>query len=866
MKKVAFQLLLVLAYCLSSHLTLANADSRNSTFCGFEENKGQFIDMNGNVVPNVLFKLQTPRVSLYVTTTGITYLFQQFTHAEEYNHITKMGVSNESQQDELRWERVDMMLKNALISDENVVVRDEFAQGKSNYFLGHCPEGIRNVSHYEKLVFKNIYPNIDWVLYNSHETGFKYDFILRSGANPEHLRLVYRMKNQLNLIDGAINITTQLGSLVEKAPVSYLDSKLIFSEFKLESSLKNEFGGYDYVVSYSLDANAKRFIQDESKNHEMIIDPELQWGTFFGGNGSESSNAIKTDSQNNLYIAGYTFQSDFPVLSSTGYFQGTSNGSTELALMKFSEAGALLWSTYYGGGSYEYMYALEIDENDAIYCGGYTTSGNFPLQNAGTYFDASTNGFEDAFILKFNSQGDRLWATYIGGSAEDEIRSITAKNGVVYVVGYTASPDYPMMASGSYNQGTLNGYLDATIQKFDASGNLMWSTYYGGSGVEQANSAVIDNSGNVYITGDTHSNNFETQDAGGYFSNTFSGAIDGFILKFDPTNNRLWSTYFGGIYKDMGEDLAVDSDNNLFYYGYTQSPDMPLFDAGTFFQGLHTNLPPDANSSGNAIPFLAKFDPQGVMTWATYYGNRHSYNWQDQHNIAVDACGYLYCATIDAYGVEDQVPFVDNGYTNTWHGQSTRLSLFSSDGELLGATALCTMSGHGKYLICTGTDGYLWTSTTVNGFYPQNPLDVSTLPLMEGEANTYFDNTNGGNSDDVFINRFNTKMIDCEIIAIEPPVENPIEESTVPNVLTPNGDQSNDLYSLNISGASNIELKIYNRWGESVYTASGASPTWDGKSTSGVELNEGVYFIIYIVQNSAGSITSGQSFVHLVRD
>ncbi len=862
MKINKYQLILVLAICFISIEIFAIQDIHRRTSFSFEENQGQFKDMDGNLTPNVLFKLQANGIDVYVTTSGLTYVFQSFTQGNEMNKLNTIGFPSENQKIEFHWERVDMLLENAQISTENLTVKKESSQGRTNYFLGHCPTGIRNVPNYGELIFSNIYSNIDWVIYNSHGSGFKYDFILHPGAKPDDIQLIYRMKNQLELINGNLNINTQFGNLEENKPISYLDDKLIYSAFKLDSLQENIFGGYDHFVSFILDEESKQLISDNLSTHKIIIDPELQWGTFFGGNGSESANAMKADSQNNLYIVGYNYLLDFPVQSSTGYFQGTSNGSTELVIIKFNKDGVLLWSTYYGGSSYEYLFGFDIDENDNIYCGGYTFSSDFPTEDAGTFFVDSPSGEEDAFMLKFNNQGDRVWATYIGGSGEDEIRSISAKNGVVYAVGYTSSTNFPLAVSGSYNQGSLRGQLDCFIMKFDAIGSLFWSTYYGGIGIDQANSVIIDNTGNVFITGDTQSADFETQDNDGYFTGSFGGVLDAFLLKFDSMDNRLLSTFFGGVFKDMGDDLAVDNDNNLFFYGYTQSPNIPLLDAGTFFQGIHTNLPADGFSPENCIPFLAKFNSQGVLKWSTYYGNQHSYNWQDQHNIAIDECGNLYCTTIDAKGIEDQIPFVDNGYTNSWYGQSTRLSMFSNDGQLLGATPLCTLSGHGKYIICTGKNGYFWTSTTVNGFYPQNPLDVSTLPLKEGEANTYFDNTNASATDDIFINRFHSTLIDCKLTG----APNSNENFIIPNVFTVNGDQTNDLYSLYVNGATKINFTILNRWGESIYTASGISPTWDGKNYDGKESIDGVYYIQYQIEFENGKIEKGQSFIHLIRN
>lgn len=845
-----------LIFLCSSAALFAQRNQSNNDSHFFEENKGQLVDMNGEHVPNVLFKVNSSGVNVFVTEKGLTYLFQRYEYTEEMDSVTQMK-GHRTKVKAVHWERVDLELVNAAISANNTLKEEESEHGTLNYFLAHCPNGIRNVKKYGKLTIRNIYPNIDWVLYNTSNNGFKYDFVLHSGANLDDIRMVYSLKEKLEMIDGKLLIHTSLGAIKEDAPVSFLNKKRISSAFHLESVKENELGGFNNVITFVLDENALERLQNASENNQLVIDPELEWGTFFGGSGGEASSSIKADSQGNLFVAGYSSSLDFPVMSASGYYQGTASTPTDVTISKFSASDALLWSTYYGGSNYEYLYGFEIDDDDNLYCSGITASYNFPTQDAGTYFDPFSNGQEDAFFIKFNSQGDRLWSTFFGGGDTDEIRSLAVKNGVLYAVGYTESIDFPTLASfGNYNQPNIHGILDATITKFDTDGNLLWSTYYGGDGFEQANATAIDSEGNVYIAGNSHSTNLGTQDAGAYFSGSFSGEIDVMILKFDANDNRLWATYHGGDQKEMGNDLAIDHNDNVFLYGYTQSGDFPVLDAGTFFQGVHTDLPSGTGSAMNAIPFLSKFTPQGNLVWSTYYGNQHSYNWQDQHNIALDECGYLYCSTIDAGGIEDIIPFVDGGFEGSWHGQSTRLSLFSNDGDLMGATPLCTMSGHGKYLVCTGTNGTVWTSTAINGFYPQNPLDYSTLPL-KNSGSGYYDGTNDI-PDDIFINRFKTNIgSDCKII------ETVVGNVVIPNVFTPNGDQLNDFYSLTAPNAENIELIIVNRWGNVVFEASGVEPKWDGTDLSGEKVVDGVYYLSYTISYAESETITGQSFVHL---
>ena len=97
--------------------------------------------------------------------------------------------------------------------------------------------------------------------------------------------------------------------------------------------------------------------------------------------------------------------------------------------MKFNNSGERLWATYYGGSSNDYGYAICTDNSSNIYITGETSSTDFPTQTlTGAYNQAASGGSSDAFILKFNSSGARLWATYYGGSGWDFVRSICTDN------------------------------------------------------------------------------------------------------------------------------------------------------------------------------------------------------------------------------------------------------------------------------------------------------------------------------------------------------------------------------------------------------------------------------------------------------
>src|ERR1051326_2713406 len=193
----------------------------------FTENKGQMIDMDGNAVPFVLFKQEAKGCNFFITEKGLTYLFSKAEEEKQEKRNPKKQREEEKDEEVVNWERIDVELKGSSIKKENVVAEGQ-SEFYSQYFLANCSDGIKNVHSYEKVTIKNIYPNIDWVFYNSSERGVKYDFIVHQGANPNNIQLIYSSRKKINLTnEGALEIKTTYGDLEETAPKSFADGKSI---------------------------------------------------------------------------------------------------------------------------------------------------------------------------------------------------------------------------------------------------------------------------------------------------------------------------------------------------------------------------------------------------------------------------------------------------------------------------------------------------------------------------------------------------------------------------------------------------------------------------------------------------------------
>ena len=219
----------------------------------FLENKGQIMDAEGNPVPSVLFKAESPNADLYITDKGVTFLFFEINDGEG---------EREEKPNEVKYAKVDMELSGAKIKKENIVKENPSATD-FNFFFTHCPDGIYGVKEYEEFTVKEIYPGIDWRWYNN-KNGIKHEFIVHPGADASRIKWSYKWQKSVN--------KNEKGELVIEAPLGeYKESKPFCFE-------KNS--GKEISCDYQIQRSGVHFDLD-TYNHEdtLVIDPgmDLQW-------------------------------------------------------------------------------------------------------------------------------------------------------------------------------------------------------------------------------------------------------------------------------------------------------------------------------------------------------------------------------------------------------------------------------------------------------------------------------------------------------------------------------------------------------------------------------------------------------------
>jgi hypothetical protein len=249
-------------------------------------------------------------------------------------------------------------------------------------------------------------------------------------------------------------------------------------------------------------------------------------------------------------------------------------------ISKFSSGGVRIWNTFLGGtpsvGANDGVGSVVTDSSgNLLLCGGVLTN-NFPV-SAGA-FQIVQRGGTDAFVAKFDSTGNRIWATLYGGTDVDCPSSIDVDTrGNPVIVGTTQSPDLTTTA-GAFQQ-AIGGGTDMFVARFNgATGAHMWGTYYGGTTWEYMGEVAVDRRNHVWIAGYSGSANFHvTADA---FQSTIqdqAGAptADGAIVRFDTLGMPAWSTFFGGNGFDMIDGLDVN-EYGCTISGTTFSATLPV--------------------------------------------------------------------------------------------------------------------------------------------------------------------------------------------------------------------------------------------------------------------------------------------------
>ena len=292
--------------------------------------------------------------------------------------------------------------------------------------------------------------------------------------------------------------------------------------------------------------------------------------TYLGGSNYDYPYAVGSDAAGNLYVAGYTNSTNFPVVAAT---QSSASSSQDAFLAKLDPNGSsLIFSTYLGGNNSEYIQALSVDKvSGDVGVVGYTYSSDFPV----TTGSVTPTGNTQAFAAVYSSVGVRRYSTLLSYGTSAGYGAILDSSGAFWVAGYTSDASFPVTATAF--QSTKSGYNDGFLSKLKPDGSgMLYSTFFGGSSDDIPYSLANDATGNLYLGGYTYSDNLPFNPSLPRFQAALANSQDGFIAKFDSNGAFQWSTYLGGTGGDYVRKISADPAGNIIAAGFTSSWDYPL--------------------------------------------------------------------------------------------------------------------------------------------------------------------------------------------------------------------------------------------------------------------------------------------------
>jgi len=635
----------------------------------FTQNKGQVVDMQEQVRPDVLFKSNGGSSDVYIRKTGISYVLsnasiqmqevdktlEQIAKVDQLNPVDKQKLKIELLNNQrLNIQRVDVDFLDCNINQQTISTGDQL-DGYDNFYYANCPAGITHVPSYNKVFVKNIYNKIDIVYYGGKQKGLKYDIVVNPGGNPDQLKLKYSGIKELYIRYGKLYLKTEGGEMEEQLPEVYQTingkRKTVEAHYLINPvTEKNGVGLSFQIAAYD-------------HNYPLIIDP---WITYFGGNTEEQARSIALDKNKNVILSAYASGVNFPVTA--GAYQTTLAGITDAAIVKFSSAGTLLFATYFGGSKFDDAAGIATDNSNNIFLTGYTvSSADFPVLNpgGGAYYQPVYGGNTDAYVAEFSSTGTLLWSTFYGGNVNDIGTDIVvdASDNII-MTGSTGSANFPVKSA--YNA-VYSGVNKAYIVKFNSSRATQWATFYGGSGFEAAYGIAADAAGDIVVCGETTSSDFPAIAA---YQSASGGSADGFVVKLSGAAGvPVWSTYYGGSSADLADAIAVDGLGNVCVQGSTESTN-GIASAGAFQSSFAGGLNYDA--------FVVKFNNSGTRQWATYLGGSSG---EEQSGIACDVNNNIIISG-DTYSTD--FPVTACAYQTIFKGNEDQyITTFDPAGNLL---------------------------------------------------------------------------------------------------------------------------------------------------------------------------------------
>ena len=411
---------------------------------------------------------------------------------------------------------------------------------------------------------------------------------------------------------------------------------------------------------------------------EQSANYRTQWTQQLGSQWDDYAFAIAADRLGGIYMAGLTF----------GDLGSSNAGIDDAWLAKYDNSGNQIWSKQLGTSEGDRAYNISTDSAGNIYLTG-TTKGILGKNSAGDW---------DAWIGKYDSNGNQLWIQQLGSATTDDSRSTAIDNaGNTYLTG----------ATWGNLAGSNAGKWDAWIAQYDSNGNQVWAKQIGTPEEDHSYAIAVDNQGNAYLAGYTQGNLFAPN----------AGNWDAWIAKYDRNGNQIWGQQLGTPSEDQAKGIATDSQGNIYLTGWTEGA--------------------MSENQGSFDAWMAKYDPNGNQLWIQQLGSAGS---EGALDLTIDSEDRIYL-TGNTWG---DLASPNAGNNDAWAAE------YNSDGNLLWKRQLGSAGEDLAFGVAVGEPGKLYIGGWTNGAFthqnsggtdawlaqllPNNAPELSDISL-EGKEN-----------------------------------------------------------------------------------------------------------------------------------
>jgi hypothetical protein len=504
-----------------------------------------------------------------------------------------------------------------------------------------------DVPNFARLQYSQVYPGVDLVYYGSNNR-LEYDFVLAPNADPSAIRMRFEGAGNLRITaDGDVAYESPDGLMLQRRPVIYQET----------GSGRHEIQGrYRMVSRDTVTLN----IDGYDRSRKLVVDPILSYSTYLGGTQNDQITSVQLSSKGLLYLCGSTQTQDLTAIN--GAYDNNSAGLTDIFLAIIDPSkqgnGQLVYFSYFGGSSIDIPLALAVDPNGVAFMTGTTNSTDLPIfgnavQTVGPV--TVTQAFVAAIDPSQYGGVSLIYSTFLGGqTGTNSGNAITLdSSGNIYVVGTTASSDFPV--TDSAYAGVIYGGTDAFLTELTIySPTIIYSTYLGSEADDDGRGVAIAPNGQVYMAVSSLGNQFPL--AGASYRPTNSGNYDVVLALLDTkqtgVQSLVYSTYIGGGGNDIVRGVAIDPQGNLLVTGYTLSRDFPVTsDAAQFTY---------AGAGDAFVVVVNALTPNSFLKYSTFVGGSDG---DVAYGVGADPQGNIY---VTGYTLSSDFPVTTNAPQPQW--------------------------------------------------------------------------------------------------------------------------------------------------------------------------------------------------------